>query len=420
MSSIKYLVIGIGFCLIGFSGVWGQAMPDTLHLLEIMRIAMEAHPQLNQLRVQFEAQQAQKWQAIGLPNPTVVYFKEGIGPESHFTEQRWSIEQPLPSPLRSYSGVQRWYAATQQLVYQIEALRRTIRKTVKQAYTEVLYAREVMHMREQEIELADQVLQAVRLRVEAGEATLLDQLKAEIQRSVARNNLAEAERRYHLARYDLFRKAGLMPEHQRYELLILDSLVYHPVVIRQEEVLAQLYHQPLLQAVQSQEAMHRWQIREAQAEILPAVNVSVFMQDLGTGYRYKGFQVGLQVPLWYWFNQHPRMVRVRAAFQQVRWQRRDVELALKQNIEEAWHGYDTARRRIQEFQLSIASRSEQLLQLTLEAYQIGEIDLLSLLDTQRTYLDSRIQYYQALRDFYFQLIELEQYLDRELVFPINS
>jgi len=136
------------------------------------------------------------------------------------------------------------------------------------------------------------VLQAVRLRVEAGEATLLDQLKAEIQRSVARNNLAEAEQQYHLARYDLFRKAGLMPEHQRYELLILDSLVYHPMVIRQEEVLARLYHQPLLQAVQSQEAMHQWQVREARAEILPAINVSVFMQDLGTGYRYKGFQVG--------------------------------------------------------------------------------------------------------------------------------
>ncbi len=47
---------------------------------------------------------------------------------------------------------------------------------------------------------------------------------------------------------------------------------------------------------------------------------------------------------------------------------------------------------------------------------VGAIGLLSLLDTQRTYLDGRRDYREAIRAYYRHLITLERFLDRELVF----
>ena len=62
------------------------------------------------------------------------------------------------------------------------------------------------------------------------------------------------------------------------------------------------------------------------------------------------------------------------------------------------------------------ARAQELLARTREGYQVGEINLLALLDTQRTYLASELRYYNALRDYYLHLIELEQFLGDEVIF----
>jgi len=54
--------------------------------------------------------------------------------------------------------------------------------------------------------------------------------------------------------------------------------------------------------------------------------------------------------------------------------------------------------------------------LTLEAYKLGEIDLLNLLNAQQLYLDTRKNYLKVLQDYYLQLIELEKYMNKEIVY----
>jgi cobalt-zinc-cadmium efflux system outer membrane protein len=47
---------------------------------------------------------------------------------------------------------------------------------------------------------------------------------------------------------------------------------------------------------------------------------------------------------------------------------------------------------------------------------LGEVDLLNLISAQQIYLNSQQRYLSALRDFYIQLVELERFLDLELVY----
>ncbi len=63
-----------------------------------------------------------------------------------------------------------------------------------------------------------------------------------------------------------------------------------------------------------------------------------------------------------------------------------------------------------------APKAAQLQTLTLRAYQLGEIDLLNLLNAQQTFLASEQRYLSALRDYYLQLVILEKYLDEDLVY----
>jgi cobalt-zinc-cadmium efflux system outer membrane protein len=61
-------------------------------------------------------------------------------------------------------------------------------------------------------------------------------------------------------------------------------------------------------------------------------------------------------------------------------------------------------------------KAGRLQSLTLRAYQLGEIDMLNLLNAQQIFLTSEQRYLTALRDYYLQLVALEIYLDKDLVY----
>jgi cobalt-zinc-cadmium efflux system outer membrane protein len=52
----------------------------------------------------------------------------------------------------------------------------------------------------------------------------------------------------------------------------------------------------------------------------------------------------------------------------------------------------------------------------MNAYRLGEVDLLNLIQAQQIYLNSQQRYLSALRDYYIQLVELERFLNLELVY----
>ena len=89
---------------------------------------------------------------------------------------------------------------------------------------------------------------------------------------------------------------------------------------------------------------------------------------------------------------------------------------MKRQIEFAWHNYSVSRSIINRYNETMKDKAQQLQNLTLRAYQLGEIDLLVLLNAQQTYLASEQRYLQALRDYYLQLVALEKYLEKDLVY----
>ena len=89
---------------------------------------------------------------------------------------------------------------------------------------------------------------------------------------------------------------------------------------------------------------------------------------------------------------------------------------MKRKIEFAWHSYDNSRKTIERFRNLVRVKALKLRDLTIEGYQSGELDLLSLLEAQRTYINNEKHYFTALKDYYLNIIELEKYLRKEYLF----
>jgi cobalt-zinc-cadmium efflux system outer membrane protein len=205
-------------------------------------------------------------------------------------------------------------------------------------------------------------------------------------------------------------------EEQRYDIIFPDSLTFLDYSIDQHKILAELEQQPGLMSREKNHISKSYAVNQAWSSTLPDFEFSIYRQDFGTGYNFYGFEAGISIPLWFAFNQLPAIQKARAENRIAQFELAKTKLAIKREIENAWHGFSTSRQTFLRYKKLISERSDKLLQLTLQGYRLGEIGLLALLDTQRTFIISRENYYDALRNYYFRLIELEKHISQEIVF----
>ena len=422
---MKRIVMIMLLILFLSAGVFAQDTPqigDYLSVQQAIEIARANNPALNQFREQIKLRRANRWGAVGLDSPRLSYFKEGVPRTgaSDFLEKRWTITQAIDFPLTSLFRLNRLGGEIGGLELKLQADDLQLKASVKKAYANLAYALEIYHLRRQQLHIMDDLRDAVTTRLEVGESSELELMNADIQLAEARNELSNADLQFERSRYDLFNVIGLNPEEQSYGIDFPDTLKYSYISIEQEDVLQLLEQQPEYIAAYRNMSAANWGVKEAWSAMLPKIDFSYFVMDLGTGYDFYGFEFGLSIPLWLPFNERSRIQSANAIENSFVWREREVYLDLKRRIENAWHAYDTSQRNIDRYHEIIRVKSRTLLTLTMEGYRVGELDILAAFQAQSTFLVTEQRYFEALRDYYFELIELEQFLQKDLVFTTST
>lgn len=388
---------------------------ESLSVGRALEIAYQHNPRINQLRQRIEAQRQQAGLSLGIQNPELSYAKEGIG-DNNFTEQRWGISQSLDFPLKGYYRAKSEQAGTGALEMQLQALKLQVKGDVKSAYTLLAYALESSRLARERVDLFQSLRDAAQARADLGESSDIDAMQADLQLREAQNNMETAYQQIMQARYNLFEIIGLEEEQQTYEIGFPDTLRFVAVNINQEELLQQLPNHPQLQQISEQQLAASYQTKAAKSGYLPDINLKYYRQDFGNGFDFNGFEVGVSLPLWFGVNQSNRVQQSKAQYRMVEWQYREEQLSIKKRAEQAWHGYETTQANIRRFRETIQTKSRELVDMTQRGYRLGELDLLTLLEAQRTYLRTQEAYYETLRDYYLRVIELEQYLQTDIIF----
>lgn len=413
MMSFRYILLLLALLPV----LHARAQDQNLTVRDAIDLAIRSNPELAMTRADVDRALAARWKAFGSTGLEVMHTREGV-PDggSGFAEQKWAAGLTLPFPLQSTAS---WQAASRKAnadLLTVDATLLDVISSVKAAYTRLLFAQELVHLTSQEVDLASTLVEVVAARVEFGEAAEIDLMKVQLEQTSAQNSLRDAELLFENSRYSLFREIGVDPEEQRYEIVFPDTLAYRAYDIDQDEVMAALETHPIQQAADQQALAAKKMVTASGYGLLPDLYAGWFQQDFGTGYQFHGFEVGLRIGLPGADARRANRSLARADLLDQEQQVFRTELDLKRSAESAWHGFETAREVVSAFTESQNERAQELLQRTREGYQLGQLDLLTVLDAQRIYLEIQRTYYQQLRDYYLELIQLERLLGRELVF----
>jgi len=407
---IPFILLLFPFCLSGQDNLLSlQAAVDSAYVKNAL---------LNQSRAMMEMKR-NEWRTLtGIEAPEISYFEEGKSSSAvkPFEERRWTISQTIDFPLTTIYRMKAIKQEAQALDYQIQTQQNEVRAEVKSRYIDVLYALHLQDLGKKQKELADELYKAAYTKFETGMGNGIDLTKAELQVAEAENFQSEAERMLHLGRYSLFRLMGLEIADINYGIQFADTLSNKEVVVSQITALSLLREQPeYLAAVATYEASES-KIKEARSNILPDIRFNLYKQNYGDGFKYNGFEVGLSIPIWLPFEQRGKIEMAKAQQAEIEWQQKGIEQEMKERIEHAWHSYSSSKQIIDRYNQTMSAKSARLQQLSIDAYRLGEIDLMNLILAQQTYLENQRRYLDALHDFYLQLVQLEKYLNLELVY----
>lgn len=388
---------------------------STLSVQKALEIAYRQNPQIKQLQYQIRAQEKQETLSFGLADPEISYMREGID-NGDFSEQRWSVSQSLEFPLSSIYRNKQEKATTGSLQLKLQDLQNQVKAEVKTAYTQLAYALQSGNLAGERVQLFENLSEAAQARADMGESSEIDAMQADLQLQEARNNQETTFKEIMNARYDLFQTIGLDPEDQTYDIGFTDTLSYKIVDIDQDEVMIHLEDHPKLKQIQREVDATSFGKKLAKSTYLPDLNLSYYRQDFGNDYEFYGFEVGVSIPLWFMAKQSPEVQKANAVQNATEWKYEDYRLLLKKQAEQTWHSYESAKNNIERFRENIQAKSYDLVQMTQKGYSLGELDLLTLLEAQRTYLRTQETYYQTLRDYYLTVIDLERYLQTDIIF----
>jgi len=395
-----------------------SAQDSLLTISHAVESAYLQNAELQQLWAQLK-QKENRWRTeTGISAPEISYFKEGLsnGPGDPFDEQRFTISQEIDFPLTTSYRVKALKEEAKALQYQIKAREREIKAEVKSNYIEVLYALHLQESRQNQLKLAQELYNAVYTKFETGMGNGIDLANAELRLEEAKNDLDQTEWTLHKARYGLFYAMGLPPEEQKYSIQFSDTLSAKNIEISQIFALAVQENQPDYLASQVEFNASEYFLKEARSNILPDIRFNFYKQDYGDGFNFNGFDIGLRIPIWYPFDQKGKIEIAHARQDEIQWKQQEIKLKMKKQIEYAWHNYSVSRSIVNRYNSTMKEKASRLRSLTLRAYQLGEIDLLNLLNAQQIYLASEQRYLVALRDYYLQLAALEVYLEEDLVY----
>lgn len=405
----------MGFILLFFMA---SGQDSLLTIQDAVESAYNQNAELKQLQAMIRQEENRWLTETGISAPEVSYFKEGMGsgPGDVFDEKRISVSQEIDFPLTTAYRLKGISEKVKAIKLKEEALKNEIKAEVKSYYVEVLYARYLQKSRQNQLGLAQELYDAVLARFEAGMATGIDLANAELRLEEARNDLDQNEWIWHKARYGLFYSMGLPEEKQLYSIAFSDTLLSVDIQISQIEALLTQHNHPQFLAARHEIESADYLLKEARSNILPDLRLNLYKQNFGEGFHFKGFEVGMHIPLWYPFEQKGKINQAQAYKDEMIWKQKQAGLEIKKQIEYAWHNYDVSRSVIKRYHETMKNKAARLQELSLRAYQIGEIDLLNLLSAQQTYLNSEQRYLSALRDYYLQLVSLEKYIGEELVY----
>ena len=380
---------------------------EPLTLSQILDLTLKNNPELVAARAQVQGAEGDLITAKAYPNPEIqMGAGESVARDAGVLRGALGgvdIAQPIELPYvrrpRREAGEAGVEAASAS--YRVVSL--NVLTRVKQAFYNVLRQQELLRMTEANRELLESIRDKIRLRVEVGESSRYELVKAEAELLGATKNRESAALRVEQAKTALraFIGGALPP---KIEIAgELPSEIPPPDLDKLRDSVLQ-NHPALVQArAEVDRAKSQLELEQALRYPQPTIKAGVYREP-----HLEQWRVDLIVPLPLWNQRQGPIARAAADRARADALANQQQLSLVYELDTAITAFRIASQQIETFESGLLREAESALKVAEAAYRLGERGILDYLDAQRTFQAVRVDYINALFDKNAALLEIER------------
>jgi cobalt-zinc-cadmium efflux system outer membrane protein len=397
-------------------GTTAKAAEKEFTLQQAVEFSLQNNGDLKALREEKGIREAGKIKAGLFPNPVM----EMDGTTGELTGSRFEntlsvgVSQEFLTAGKRGKRLQAVAKGIESFDRQVDNSGRLLMEDVKTTYYELLLAGKKVELAERSIRLNSQLLDITRQRFDAGDVPELEVNLARVEVARSEERKAEAERELHPAKARLLSLMGLPPEETAGFSGTLEGM---PLAIDVKELKGlALANRPDLKALEAEKGKGDAEIALARAERIPNVTVGVGYVRENSAIDVAGDEVKsrdnliamkLSIPL-------PLFDRNQAGIMEAKARKGSAEnrcafarLSIEREVESAFARVAAAEKSLSIYTKDIIPQLEENLKLVQEAYRLGEVGILTVIEEQKKFFEVNDGYLSALYNRQSALVKLE-------------
>ncbi|MGE6821496.1 TolC family protein [Pseudomonas soli] len=368
----------------------GPAGAEGLNLDQALDAAFAQNPDFAAIGREIGIAEGERRQAGLIPNPELSWEVEDTRRDTSTTTV--TLSQALE--LGGKRGARIEVAEAGQAVarLELERQRNSLRADVIQAFHAALRAQTALELAQQSQALTERGLRLVEGRVRAGQSSPVEATRAQVQLAQAEAAVRRARTERTVANQALARLTG--SAEARFDRLDASSLSPGPAP-KAERLLATVEQTAEWRLAAAQIERGDASLGSEKAQRIPNLTVS-----LGSQYsreeRERVNVVGLSMPLPLFDRNQGNVLAAARRADQARDLRNAVELRLRSETRSALEQWGTAMGEVQAYDRTILPAAQQAVDTATRGFEMGKFAFLDVLDAQRTLIEARGLYLDAL------------------------
>jgi len=385
---------------------------DPLTLDWVLDAAINYHPSLAATWHEIKARQGNAQQAGLSANPTLFGEIESFGGSEEYSgtssmESRIGISQEFQLGGKISKRVREAEDGVRiaDLEYQVEIVE--IKAEVEKRFFEVFTLQELLSLQKEQVELIRKVHDVVVKRVKTGDTSPLDLAKSQVELAMAEVETEQTRKELEAAQYVLASSWGAKFPH-----FSKISAQYQPVQIYTEQELKEALKQsPAWHLMEAQLAKANAALNLAVAESTPDLELEGGIQHFNDTNDH-AFFMGISIPLPLFNRNQGGIAEAKALSRKVHYESEAGSLILYTELQKAWQSLASSKNTVKSLESQVLPIAQNTYKAANKAYKAGELDILSLLDAQRTWVETRRTHLNLLQELESNRIEIERLMGK--------
>ncbi|OGS20574.1 MAG: hypothetical protein A2252_09960 [Elusimicrobia bacterium RIFOXYA2_FULL_39_19] len=395
--------------LLSLTGGYGVAQEKVLLLEDAVKQSKENNPEIQAARQKYLASKSGIIPVRNLPDPVLSIEYDSLNKMNMYG---FTQEIPFWGKLSLRGKIAGNEAEMirngEYLSKELEVIART-----KTSYFLFLAASKAVTIYDESSQLMKSIIKSVEAGYITGKTSQSDVLRAQVELSKMLNMLVimkqERDAMQAMLNVLLNNKPDTLPGSP------VEPVNYDFKYSLEELTAIALKNRPELKAAKNLLEKNKLSTALFKREYLPDFMIGYKRQYMSNTGEYAGHldMVSLNLPLWFW-KQRAMVAQSKQEQEMAQAQYTNMENMTYYDMKVLYTKVKTYQQLINEYANAIIPKAKQLLEISQASYQANKTDFIDLLDSQRTLLALRLEYYQYVVEYEKNLGELERIVGREL------